>query len=40
VFAALCLSSKLRNKRRMLDTTLNELALDRQRLEERARSRL
>lgn len=40
IFAALFLSSKLRNKRRILDTTLTELARDRQRLDERVRSRL
>jgi len=37
-FAALHLSSKLRNRPRMLDGTLTELARDRQRLDERVRS--
>ena len=37
--AAFTLSSKLRNKRRMLDATLTELARDRERLDERVRSR-
>ncbi len=37
-FAALHLASRLRNKPRMLDATLNELARDRQRLDERVRS--
>lgn len=39
-FAALYLSSKLRNKRRMLDATLTELARDREKLDERVRNRL
>lgn len=39
-FAALHLSSKMRNRRRVLDATLTELARDRQRLDERVRSRL
>ncbi len=39
-FAALYLSSKMRNRRRVLDATLTELARDRQRLDERVRSRL
>ncbi len=39
-FAGLHLRGLLRNKPRMLDATLTELARDRQRLDERVRSRL
>jgi uncharacterized membrane protein YqjE len=37
--AALCLRSKLRSRPRILDGTLSELARDKQRLDERMRSR-
>lgn len=40
LFAVLHLRSRLRNKPRLLDATLTELSRDRQRLDERVRSRM